>query len=473
MEQIEINVQKNIEEVEINVQPNVTQVIINEVVGAGVESVSGNLVDNTDPNNPIINGIQSIVAGTNVSVDDTDPANPVISATGGGGGAETFLELTDTPSTYTGQAGKFPKVNEDETGLEFGDAPAPNIEQVLAVGNYDGAYGFGSREYVGSFTNDPNSDEPYIYAAFLNDSILFGDFDPLGAFKDINISPIYESGKLFISSNYTTGINDGTIATEEWVQANAPSGAVDSVNGQTGVVVLDASDVGAEPTLGFTPEDVANKTTDITDAAGTYPDTPTVKNYIDLDENLFAIKSNFIGLLQIPAISGASNIGVNASGANNRVIFQPFRVGKPITINTISLMQNAANDGAGANLTVYIFDNSNDGFPGNKLLQSVSANGIFIGTQKEISFSVNVTLPRGNYWIGIHARDLNTIGGNPTFLGGVITTNSVIGSTISYSNNNNSQLIITTQPTDLGDNPATSISLNANINFPQIFIKLT
>lgn len=31
-------------------------------------------------------GVQSIVAGTNVTVDDTDPANPIISASGGGGG---------------------------------------------------------------------------------------------------------------------------------------------------------------------------------------------------------------------------------------------------------------------------------------------------------------------------------------------------------------------------------------------------
>lgn len=30
-------------------------------------------------------GIQSVVAGTNVTVDDTDPLNPVVSATGGGG----------------------------------------------------------------------------------------------------------------------------------------------------------------------------------------------------------------------------------------------------------------------------------------------------------------------------------------------------------------------------------------------------
>jgi hypothetical protein len=55
MEQIEINVAKNIEEVEINVQPNVTQVIINEVNGGGgVKSVTGNIVDNTDPLNPVV-----------------------------------------------------------------------------------------------------------------------------------------------------------------------------------------------------------------------------------------------------------------------------------------------------------------------------------------------------------------------------------------------------------------------------------
>jgi hypothetical protein len=33
--------------------------------------------------------------------------------------------------------------------------------------------------------------------------------------------------------------------------------------------------------LGFTPENVANKTTSINGAAGTYPDTPTVKSYVD------------------------------------------------------------------------------------------------------------------------------------------------------------------------------------------------
>jgi hypothetical protein len=60
-------------------------------------------------------------------------------------------------------------------------------------------------------------------------------------------------------------------------------GAVDSVNGQTGVVVLDAGDVGAEPTLGFTPENVANKATNLTSPDNTkYPTTQAVADGLAL-----------------------------------------------------------------------------------------------------------------------------------------------------------------------------------------------
>jgi hypothetical protein len=48
-----------------------------------------------------------------------DPQAPVTPIGGGGDGAETFLELTDTPSTYTGQSAKKVVVKGDETGLEF------------------------------------------------------------------------------------------------------------------------------------------------------------------------------------------------------------------------------------------------------------------------------------------------------------------------------------------------------------------
>lgn len=42
---------------------------------------------------------------------------------GGGGGASTFLDLTDTPASYSGKAGQVPIVNPGETALEFGAMP--------------------------------------------------------------------------------------------------------------------------------------------------------------------------------------------------------------------------------------------------------------------------------------------------------------------------------------------------------------
>jgi hypothetical protein len=47
------------------------------------------------------------------------PASPNINTTFQVGGASTFLQLTDTPSSYSGQALKIVRVNAGETGLEF------------------------------------------------------------------------------------------------------------------------------------------------------------------------------------------------------------------------------------------------------------------------------------------------------------------------------------------------------------------
>ena len=53
-----------------------------------VEVVQGGINKRTTPQAiaDLSTGVQSIVAGTNVTVDDTDPANPIVSASGGGAG---------------------------------------------------------------------------------------------------------------------------------------------------------------------------------------------------------------------------------------------------------------------------------------------------------------------------------------------------------------------------------------------------
>jgi len=50
----------------------------------------------------------------------------------GGGGDTTFLDLTDTPSSYSGQSGKVVKVKTDETGLEFMSDSIGTYKQILS-----------------------------------------------------------------------------------------------------------------------------------------------------------------------------------------------------------------------------------------------------------------------------------------------------------------------------------------------------
>jgi hypothetical protein len=225
-------------------------------------------------------------------------------------------------------------------------------------------------------------------------------------------------------------------------------------------------------TLGYTPENVINKTNLITSGIGTYPNTPTVKNYVDLDESSFGVKNRYVSVLSIQSTITTSNLGSSAANTNNRVTFIPFRVGKDINIKNIAILQNAENNGANSNLTFYIYNDSNDGLPGIKLHQVISSNGIFIGATKVIDLLTNFNLVRGNYWIGIHLRSLNTVGTNPTFVGGNVTWNSVLEDTLIYSNNRNNVLVVANQSTDLGNNPILSNSLSATISLPQIFIKL-
>lgn len=51
-------------------------------------------------------------------------------------GSTSFITLTDTPSSYSGQAGKFPKVKATEDGLEFAtvSVSTPSLQQVTDVG---------------------------------------------------------------------------------------------------------------------------------------------------------------------------------------------------------------------------------------------------------------------------------------------------------------------------------------------------
>jgi hypothetical protein len=56
-----------------------------------------------------------------VAIPGGNPKDACVIATwpGGSAGGGAFLDLSDTPSSYSGQAGKVPKVNSEESALEF------------------------------------------------------------------------------------------------------------------------------------------------------------------------------------------------------------------------------------------------------------------------------------------------------------------------------------------------------------------
>lgn len=87
-----------------------------------VQTVTGPKVDNTDPQNPIVEN--ELTGDQQDAIDNANApgaSNPfaTMADVGGGGGATDFTDLTDVPSSYTSQGKKVVRVNTGETGLEF------------------------------------------------------------------------------------------------------------------------------------------------------------------------------------------------------------------------------------------------------------------------------------------------------------------------------------------------------------------
>jgi hypothetical protein len=127
-------------------------------------------------------------------------------------------------------------------------------------------------------------------------------------------------------AKYNTEINAWWV-TYQTDGVSSGGGAVDSVNGETGVVVLDAGDVGAEPALGFTPENTTNKATNLTSPDDTkYPTTQAVVDALDLKSNTTVATTGVDIFFVTPQIYNTSsspataNITNDLTGANLGVI---------------------------------------------------------------------------------------------------------------------------------------------------------
>ena len=186
---------------------------------------------------------------------------------------------------------------------------------------------------------------------------------------------------------------------------------------------------------------------------------------LDMPSGYVTILNNY-GSLSYLAFSS------NASNSNNFCRFQFFYIDRPTTIDEFYLQHNAANDGESANVTLYIFDDSNSGLPGIKVHQEITSNGILITPSKNITFANNITLPIGGYWLGIHLRGLNTSGTNPTF-----GFASPLGQQRSYQpsisfTNNYYNVITAVNASTLADNPTVGIIGGGAATVPIIKIKI-
>ena len=76
----------------------------------------------------VLDDVQIITVGAGLAITGT-----TLAATGGAGGSSDFLGLTDTPDTYSGQAGKAVVVNAGATALEFGTVASATVTETELV----------------------------------------------------------------------------------------------------------------------------------------------------------------------------------------------------------------------------------------------------------------------------------------------------------------------------------------------------
>lgn len=193
-------------------------------------------------------GIQSIVAGTNVTVDDTDPLNPIVSASGGGGGGTwgsitgTLSNQTDLQSALDGKVDENvaivgatkTKITYDSKGLVTSGADAALSELTEDVNHRvvtDAQIATWNALIGGSVFQS-------VWNATTNTPALASGVGTKGYYYIVNVAG---STNLDGITDWKIGdwaIYDGTV----WRKVDNTD-AVSSVNGLTGAVSLDSSNV--------------------------------------------------------------------------------------------------------------------------------------------------------------------------------------------------------------------------------------
>jgi len=323
-----------------------------------------------------------------------------VNEVGGGGGVTEFVQLTDVPASYTGQGSKVVAVKVDETGLEFvAGGGSQDLQETLDNGHTAILLGgntldltnnieiTGDGSTVGAVSED---NEVAIYLAL-------GDFGD-GIEPYINFIKTSSTGvEIRLRISNVTGERtvqfpdkDGTIAFLD----DIPSGAVDSVNGQTGVVVLDSDDISEGATnLYFTDAR----------ALGAVPDaTPTVKGIAKLYTSL---GSNTDGAVDQNTVNSALALKANAplidtvsssalTGVTTEGVLKSYLI--PANTLTASEILNFANDlyktGTAGTVTSRLYTNTTASLSG----ASILATNISTSGNRKVPLRRQLVLKGGN-----------------------------------------------------------------------------
>jgi len=313
-----------------------------------------------------------------------------------GGGVTEFIELTDVPASYTGQASKVVAVKADESGLEFvagGGGATPTLQEVTNAGN--------------TITDGTTI---ILKNGVINESILN---------SDSIVFDLTSDGLQMGYTGYGFGFSDTINGTLTLVQFETPTGigtinipdvgngietlallsditggAVDSVNGQTGVVVLDSDDINEGATnLYFTDAR----------ALGAIPDaTPTVKGIAKLYTSL---GSNTDGAVDQNTVNSALALKANAplidtvsssalTGVTTEGILKSYLI--PANTLTASEILNFANDlyktGTAGTVTSRLYTNTANSLSGASLL----ATNISTSGNRKVPLRRQLVLKGGN-----------------------------------------------------------------------------
>ena len=181
---------------------------------------------------------------------------------GSGGGATLFRELTDVPQSYTGQGGKLVRVKADASGLEF-------FTLTISSGDVTTALGFTPENVANKSLNV--------------------DADQASNTKYPSVKAVYQ----WAINTFTTPLEVLNTITSE-LAGYATQAWVTSQGYITNVITA----------LGYTPENVANKKTTLSDNSDTfYPSQKAVKTAVDAKQDTLVSGTN------IKTINGNSVLG--------------------------------------------------------------------------------------------------------------------------------------------------------------------